>query len=326
MLAARLYRFIQTVGIHHFTKRRKSLHQLPVIHPHTNQHFHLLFHQRKQDTVIVSLIRSSGNPNHRSRHAVQSIPGRIHIRRLGIIDIHNPLLLRYRLQSVLHLRKTLQSPADSIISQSHPHASQNSRHSIVYIMPALDADVRLVYRKAPAFPLHYHHIPLHVCPILQQVWSIRKTRTLRSRLHSVHSLPYHITIPAIYKHPVGIHILQNPELGIGIIFKLMVIAVQVVGRNIGNHRHIRFKTGHAVQLETRQLHHIHRMCILRHLCSQTLSDIPCQPGIHPCLRQNMMREQSRRRFPVTSGNTNHPGTGIPPGKLNLRNHLRTAFP
>ena len=70
----------------------------------------------------------------------------------------------------------------------------------------------------------------------------------------------------------------------------MIVAIQMIGSYICNHRNVSLKTEHAVQLETRKLYNIHRMRFNSHLRSQTGSDITGQPDVQTRLLQYMMRQ------------------------------------
>ena len=60
-------------------------------------------------------------------------------------------------------------------------------------------------------------------------------------------------------------IARDAELGGGIVLHLVIIAVQVVGRDVEQHGDISLEFIHVVELETAQLNDIHVMVLGRHL-------------------------------------------------------------
>ena len=74
-------------------------------------------------------------------------------------------------------------------------------------------------------------------------------------------------------------VLDDPHLGIHIVLHLVMIPVEMVGRDIHQDSHVRTEIVHVIQLERAQLDDVVVMRFFRHLQSQTLTDISCQPGV-----------------------------------------------
>ena len=86
-------------------------------------------------------------------------------------------------------------------------------------------------------------------------------------------MPYRLAIQTVNKQILRTHIIQYPELRIDIIFEFMVVPIQMIRGYIRQNGNIRPEIKHPVELKTRKLDDIQRMCILCHLCSQTTPHI-----------------------------------------------------
>ena len=265
--------------IDYLTNSGKIIDQFPVIHAHTNQHFDFLTYQIEQDTVIISFIRTSGNPNHRSSHTIQGIPGRIDIGGFRVVDISPPLHNPYGFEPMFHLREGPQSFSDFFVRNTDLHTSQNRSHRIIDIVSPLNTDLLFGDPELPVFQLHDHLFSFHpgtasTCIFLPYTpVSINKSGHPGYNSHLPESMPYRLAIQTVNKQILRTHIIQYPELRIDIIFEFMVVPIQMIRGYIRQNGNIRPEIKHPVELKTRKLDDIQRMCILCHLCSQTTPHI-----------------------------------------------------
>ena len=101
-----LHRLVERRGRDYLTDYpREAVDQLLVVQPHADERVDLLAGKIHQRAVIITLVRTSGNPDRGAGHTLKSIPHRIDIGRLRIVDPQYPLGLFDRLEAVLHGRE-----------------------------------------------------------------------------------------------------------------------------------------------------------------------------------------------------------------------------
>ena len=192
-------------------------------------------------------------------------------------------------------------------------------------MPSLNRDLLFGNPELPISPTGHHRVPIHVS-IHPGVIRVSEPDCLRHNIPPFHSLPHNLAVITIYKQILLPHIIQYPKLRIRVILKFIIIPIQMIRCNIRQYRRVTTELEHPVQLKTRQLHHVHPVQIVSHLCRQTIPHIPGQSHVIPGLLQYMIQQQSSSSFPVTPRDTIHLRIRVPSRKLDLGNHLDSLLP
>ena len=100
----------------------------------------------------------------------------------------------------------------------------------------------------------------------------------------------------------------------------MVVAVQVVGRDVEQHGDVGFKIEHIVELEAAQLDNVYVVMLRSHLICEASADIACQSDVDTGIFQDVVGEHRCCGFAVTTGDAHHLGVGIASGEFNLRDY------
>jgi hypothetical protein len=79
------------------------------------------------------------------------------------------------------------------------------------------------------------------------------------------------------------------------------MAVDVVGRDVGEHGHIRHEAGREIDLVGRNFQHIDRAAVRRRQIEHGLADIAADLGREACGGKNVADQRRRRRFAVGAG-------------------------
>ena len=96
---------------------------------------------------------------------------------------------------------------------------------------------------------------------------------------------------------------QDVPLGVDVLLHILVM-IQMVGRHIGNHRHLG-AAAHADQLEAGQFHHRHRIRrYIRQLGQQRSTDIPPQENLPTSSFHHFGNQCGGGSFPVGTGHGN----------------------
>ena len=85
-------------------------------------------------------------------------------------------------------------------------------------------------------------------------------------------------------------VLRDTELCVHIVLHAVVVAVQVVGRNIHQHGNVGAELIHVIQLERTELNHVVIMLIRGHLQSKALANVACQSYIQTYTLENVINE------------------------------------
>ena len=119
---------------------------------------------------------------------------------------------------------------------------------------------------------------------------------------------------------------QDTELAVHVILQLVIVPVEVIGRNIHQHADIGPEIVTAVQLETAQLDHVPIVIAGGHRQRETFADISGQADVHAGLPQNLVGQRRRRRLAVAAGDADRSRRGISPRKLDFRNNRDSPLP
>ena len=99
-------------------------------------------------------------------------------------------------------------------------------------------------------------------------------------------------------------VLQNAHFRIDIVLHL-VVAVEVVGRDVEQHGDVGAEVVHIVELERRQLNHVVFVGFFGDLQCERMADVASQTHVVACLAENMVDEARRGCFAVGTRDTNH---------------------
>ena len=110
---------------------------------------------------------------------------------------------------------------------------------------------------------------------------------------------------------------DDAHLRVGIVLHLVVVAVQMVGRDVQQDGDVGTEVIHIVQLERRELDDIVFMRIFSHLQGQRVADVTCQSGIVARLTEDMVDKAGGGGLAVRAGDADHVRLRVATGKLYL---------
>jgi len=126
-------------------------------------------------------------------------------------------------------------------------------------------------------------------------------------------------IKAIDEIICGFLVLSDPEFGVYILLKIILIPVEMVWCDIQQYGDVSLKIEHAIKLKAADFQDEELMIPCRHLHCKTLAYIPCKPCIKPRSIKNMVRKGCSSGFSIASCNAYKPGVSKPGSKFDLRN-------
>ena len=103
------------------------------------------------------------------------------------------------------------------------------------------------------------------------------------------------------------HVLRDAHLRVGIVLKTMVVAVEVVGRDVHQHPDMRPEPIHAVQLERTQFQYIPIVVARSDRPGETLADVAAEGDVHPGVAHDLVDERRGGGLPVRAGDADAPG-------------------
>ena len=311
---------------------RSSTHQLGVVQPHADQRVHLLPRELLQRAVVVALVRTAGDPHQRAFHAFEGIPHRVDVGSLRIVDPQHALLLGHRFEPVFDGREVVERLAD--LRRSHAGGQRRERrsHGIVGVVKSGDA--------------HLRHVDLdRLLACCSRKLAVAQKGVARTARYSIarrerqlphpqvvlgQLLPDRLVVARIDEPVARSLILRDAHLRVDVVPEAMIVAVEVVGRDIHQHPDVGTETVHAVELERTQLQHIPVVVARGHRVGEALADIAAQSHVQPGVAHDLVDERRGGRLAVRSGDADAPRLAhVAPCEFDLgddRNARRADFP
>lgn len=121
---------------------------------------------------------------------------------------------------------------------------------------------------------------------------------------------YHGVVLAINKIVFGCLIHYDPEFAADVIFKFVLIAVEVVFGDIGKDRHIGPEGDDVIQLEAADLSHVPFLRIFCDLPGEGIADIPDEGTIQAAMATDMICHGGSRGLTVAAGDADDPAVAF----------------
>lgn len=112
----------------------ESLYDLFVVNPHTYNRFHTLFNQVVQQRVVVPFVRTAQNQYSGFVHALQRIPGAIHIGGLAVVDELNAPYHCYKFHPVFQAMEILHCLPYLFLADADGGCGYTCCHSIIMVV------------------------------------------------------------------------------------------------------------------------------------------------------------------------------------------------
>ena len=224
------------------------LNQLTIVLSHENQGVAFLLHQRINLAVVVAFVSAPENQHCRSSHTLQCVPTRVDVGGFGVVDITNTAHCSHILQTMIHTRKLLQTLANHIVVDIQNLRCQTCCHGVELIVFALQREFIQWYVqwRHIGFSSNHQMTTIGVCHVLLVAakW-IKGCLWLNACYLAVE---YWILAPIDERIFAGL-VARDAELSIDIVLELMVVAIQVIGRDIQQNSNICFEIVAVIQLE-----------------------------------------------------------------------------
>ncbi len=112
-------------------------------------------------------------------------------------------------------------------------------------------------------------------------------------------------------------VLEDAELGVDIVLHLVVVAVEVVGRDVEQHGDVGLERIHIVELERAQLNHVDGMRVAGDLKGEAVADVAGQASVDTRTAQDVIDERGGGRLAVAAGDADHLGIGVAARELDF---------
>ena len=121
---------------------------------------------------------------------------------------------------------------------------------------------------------------------------------------------------------VGRLVLTDAHLGVYVVLHAEVVAVEVVGGDVEEHRHVGAEAVHVVELEGRKLNDVVGMGRFGYLKGEAMADVPGEADVHAGFLHDVVDERGGGGFAVRTRDANHAGVGVASGKFYLAEYGR----
>ena len=121
-------------------------------------------------------------------------------------------------------------------------------------------------------------------------------------------------------------ILHDAHLRIHIVLERVVVAVEVVGRDVHQHTHVGTEVVHTIELERAQLQHIPVVLLSCHLIGEALADVAAKGDVETRIAHNLIDERRCGGLAIRACDADGAClTHILCGKLHLRDNGSALF-
>ena len=290
--------------------------QLGSVHTQAHDSRDLLLDQGLNLAIIIPLVDAAQNQHARLIDALQSIPARVHVGRLAVVDVAHAIDRVNILEAMGHGFKVGKRLTDNVLADVKHLGRQACCHAVIHVVQPLEGQGGAGNVPAVAVHIEIEHAVMHPSGLAGVIIG-RETQQVRLEvmLAQLRS-DDRVVVPEDEGIVAGL-VLCDAELGGGIVFHLVVIAVQVVGRDVKQHGHIGLELIHVIQLETAQFNDVHVVMLGSDLQRQTTAHITCQAHVQTRFLEDVIGEFGRRCLAIAAGDANHLGIGVATRKFNL---------
>ena len=138
------------------------------------------------------------------------------------------------------------------------------------------------------------------------------------------ALDYWVVVPVDERVLVGL-VLYDAHLRVHIVLHAVVVAVEMVGRDVQQDGNVGVEVVHVVELERAKLYDVVFVRILSHLQRKRASDVARQAHVVACRLEDMIDERRRCRLAVRAGDADHLRVGVATRKLYLADNVYTLL-
>ena len=199
----------------------------------------------------MALVRAAGDPHHGALHAFERIVDRIDVGGLRVVDPQHAAALPDRFEPVLDGREAVKRTADRRRGDSRREGCERPRHGVVGVVQALDLQFRGVdLDRGLSDGRREFAVAEESVPRAAGYGVFRREgELLHAQVVFRELLPDHFVVARIDEIVARSLVLRDAHLRIGVVLEAVVVAVEVVGRDVHQHADMRPELVHAVELE-----------------------------------------------------------------------------
>ena len=283
---------------------------------HADEHLHLVFYKLVKRLVVVALVLSACNPDYRCCHALQSVPGRVHVGGLGVVDVHYALDAHHFFQPVLHSLEVHQRFPDDLVVYVNGLCRYGCGHRVVDIVLSLQGKFFQVHRVLVVFVADKQAVFIYEGTLVHLLL-LGERELLGREDNPVQFLGADRVIRAEHEAFFLGQVLDNAELGVHIVLHLELVAVQMVRSDVGQYGYVCLEGVHSVQLEAAELDHVVVKVLGSHLVGVALADVAGQAHVQPRVLEHIVYQRCGGGLAVASGYTDFLCVVVSSGKLYL---------
>ena len=217
-----------------------------------------------------------------------------------------------------------QRATEHLFTDAEPQSGDGGSHSVLQVVRPLEG--KLIQREGEV-------VPLEVDAHRTLVALVRRRAYLRvgqegQALHRHRLVRHHIAGDELVLAPVdeGIVaglILQDAHLGQGVLLEVVVVAVEVVGRDVHQEGDVHAELVHIVQLEAAELDdEVVGLLVGHDLTGEAEAHVTRQPHGEPCLGEDVVQPHRGGRLAIAPRDTDdlRPRAQVATRQLDLRDH------
>ena len=304
--------------------------ELFVIGAEADEGLDFALRQGHERGVVVALVGAAGNPDEGRIHAVQGVPGGFHVGGLAVVEEAHTINFAHGLQAVFGVLESGQAGFDLGGAQAgHAGAEHGRQQVLTVVLPderRVDGAQVLVGEVIHAHGVQ-HGVQHGFGGVIGR--QVHVGAVVPAEGQALGAGESRLKIPARYlivgvvdEEVVAVEVAGDAQLGLGIFLQAVIVAVEVVGRDVEQHRHPGPEVVGVVELKGAELDHVILEFVLYNLLRQREAHVAGQAHAKAGFLEQMISQQRRRGLAVGAGDADALGFRVAAGKLYLRDDGR----
>ena len=219
--------------------------ELFVIGAEANESLDFALRQGHERGVVVALVGAASNPDEGRAHAIEGVPGGFHVGGLAVVEEADAVYFTHGLQAVGGVLESGQAGFDLGFIEAGETGAEHGGSQILPVVLADEraaADVQVLPVAAVGVAGReggVQHVLAGIVGSQSHVGTLVPGEGQQVSRHegSLQVADRYLVVGVVDKVTLGVQVAGDTQLGLRVLFEVVVVAVEVVGRDVEQHRH-----------------------------------------------------------------------------------------
>jgi len=287
--------------------------QFGVVGSQVNQCTAFVQHQILDFCVVIAFVLPADDEYGGGVHALQGIPAGIHVCGFGVVDVGYTAHGARMLKTVLHTGEVAKALPDDIVVHAGDVGGEACCQRVVDIVFAGEAECLLLHVEGRGL----FQFVLALLDVTDGAFLLQFREWVLDGLDVVFlQLPFDDGVVVPVDEAVFLClVLYDAHLGVHVVLHAVVVAVEVVGRDVQQDGDVGTEVIHVVQLEGTQFDDVVFVWVLGHLQGQAVADVSGESCIVTGGFEYVVDERGGRCLAIAACDADHLGMRVSSGEL-----------